>query len=115
MIAEGKQRLADALQRIDPRGGIAMRNAIGRAWTSLCKDIKTHPDDRSIRIIVVLADGKGGYHGDPLLQDSGRRRRLRQQGRRRRPDRYHRGRGGETRKADCAEIREIFQRFGDLL
>jgi Ca-activated chloride channel homolog len=138
MTAEGKERLRKALERIRPQGGTAMRNAIGRAWTSVCKEIKRDPQDRAIRIIVVLTDGKdnssalsveklveligyaapdgqGGYHGDAACRvpvfgiafgggaDAADLRRITESA------------GGETRQGDSAEIREIFQRFSDLL
>jgi Ca-activated chloride channel family protein len=138
MTADGKQRLREALSRIDPKGGTAMRNAIGRAWTSICKDIKRNQRDRAIRIIVVLTDGvdnasamstdklieltgyaapngQGGYHGDPACKipvfgiafgDQADAESLR---------RISEAAGGETREGDSAEIRDIFERFGDLL
>ncbi len=138
MTAEGKEQLRRALELIDPKGGTAMRNAIGRAWTSVCKETKRNPRDRAIRIIVVLTDGKdnasaisaaklieligyaaadghGGYHGDASCKipvfgiafgDSADAESL---------ARITEAAGGETRQGDSAEIREIFERFSDLL
>jgi Ca-activated chloride channel family protein len=115
-----------------------MRNAIGRAWTSMCRDLKRNPQERAIRVIVVLtdgadnasaisadelieligyaaADGQGGHHGDPACKipvfggafggaaDAVSLERITEAA------------GGETRRGDSAEIREIFRRFSDLL
>jgi Ca-activated chloride channel family protein len=138
MTAQGKEQLGLTLQRIAPKGGTAMRNAIGRAWTSMCRDLKRNPQERAIRVIVVLtdgadnasaisadelieligyaaADGQGGHHGDPACRipvfgvafggaaDAVSLERITEAA------------GGETRRGDSAEIREIFRRFSDLL
>jgi Ca-activated chloride channel family protein len=140
MTADGKARLAEALRAAAPSGGTAMRDAIDSAWSDLCADIKGSPSDRSIRVMVVLtdgvdnaskqrnetealirrigfskSDGQGGNLGDPACKipvfgiafgDKADDRSLKA---------ITEAAGGETRRGDSAEIREIFQRFGDLL
>ena len=138
MDAAGKERLAEALGRIRPKGGTAMRNAIAIAWNDLCKTMKSDPSDRSIRVMVVLTDGldnsskvsqqdlvkligfgapdgRGGYQGDPACKipvfgiafgekaDSSALEAISESA------------GGETRRGDSGEIREIFKRFSELL
>jgi len=138
MTADGKQQLRTALERIEPKGGTAMRNAIGRAWTSVCKDVKRNPQDRAIRIIVVLTDGKdnasaisteriieligyaaadgqGGYHGDPACKIPVFGVAFGGDADADSLSRITEAAGGETRKGDSAEIRHIFERFSDLL
>jgi Ca-activated chloride channel family protein len=138
MTSDGKQRLRGTLAAIDPKGGTAMRNAIGRAWTSVCKDMKRSPEDRSIRIVVVLtdgqdnasalsveriieltgfaaADGQGGYHGDPGCKIPMFGVAFGAEADAEALARITEAAGGETRQGDSAEIREIFKRFSDLL
>jgi Ca-activated chloride channel family protein len=57
MTDEGKEQLRAALAREVPKGGTAMRDAIARAWADACEAIKTNPQDRAIRVLVVLTDG----------------------------------------------------------
>ena len=138
MTADGKERLRAALNSARPKGGTAMRNAIGRAWTNVCQEIKRNPQDRAIRIIVVLTDGQdnasaisvdklveligyaapdgsGGHHGDPACRVPvfgvafGGGADAADLGR------ITESAGGETRQGDSAEIRDIFKRFSDLL
>ncbi len=134
----GKDRLAEALSKVRPAGGTAMRTAIATAWKDLCRTIKAEPSDRSIRILVVLtdgvdnasnisddklirqigfaqADGRGGYLGDDACKipvfgvafgseaDDASLQSITAAA------------GGETRRGDSAEIREIFKRFSELL
>jgi len=136
--AAGKRRLIDALGQVRARGGTAMRNAIATAWSDLCKSIKSNPSDRSIRLMVVLTDGvdnaskitqdelirligysrpdgRGGYLGDPACKipvfgiafgaeaDDTALKAVSESA------------GGETRRGDSGEIREIFKRFSELL
>ncbi len=138
MDATGKQRLAAALAGVRPAGGTAMRSAIATAWTDLCEAIKANPEDRSIRILVVLtdgvdnaskvsdkdlirrigfaqSDGRAGHLGDPACKvpvfgvafgteaDDASLKAISSAA------------GGETRRGDSAEIREIFKRFSELL
>lgn len=138
MDAAGKERLAATLAKVRPAGGTAMRSAIDTAWRDLCETIRKNPSDRSIRVMVVLtdgvdnaskvsdadlikrigftqSDGHGGYLGDPACKipvfgiafgneadDSALKA-------------IGNAAGGETRRGDSAEIREIFKRFSDLL
>jgi len=138
MDAAGKQKLADALSKVRPAGGTAMRSAIETAWSDLCQAIKEDPSDRSIRVMVVLtdgvdnaskisdkdligkigytqSDGRGGYLGDSACKipvfgiafggeadDSSLKA-------------IGAAAGGETRRGDSAEIRDIFKRFSELL
>jgi Ca-activated chloride channel family protein len=138
MTADGRQRLRGALAQIDPKGGTAMRNAIGRAWTAVCQDLKRNPQERAIRIIVVLtdgednasaisteevigligyaaSDGRGGYHGDPACKIPVFGIAFGNEADAQSLARITEAAGGETRKGDSAEIREIFKRFSDLL
>jgi len=138
MDAAGKARLTEALAKIRPAGGTAMRSAVATAWTDLCQAIKADPTDRSIRVLVVLTDGidnaskvsdadlirqigfaqgdgRGGYLGDPACKipvfgvafggqaDDAPLKAI------------SAAAGGETRRGDSAEIREIFKRFSELL
>lgn len=138
MDAAGKARLAEELGRVRPKGGTAMRSAIATAWQDLCQSMKANPEDHSIRVLVVLTDGldnaskvsqedlirrigygqsngRGGYFGDPACKvpvfgiafggqadDSALKA-------------ISAAAGGETRRGDSAEIREIFRRFSELL
>ncbi|AFL75423.1 substrate-binding domain-containing protein [Thiocystis violascens] len=138
MDAAGKERLAETLAKVRPAGGTAMRSAIETAWRDLCETIKKNPSDRAIRLMVVLTDGvdnaskisdadliqrigfalpdgHGGYLGDAACKipvfgiafggeadDSSLKA-------------IGNAAGGETRRGDSAEIREIFKRFSDLL
>jgi Ca-activated chloride channel family protein len=138
MTDEGKAQLRAALAREVPKGGTAMRDAIARAWADACEAIKTNPQDRAIRVLVVLtdgidnvsaisdaqliqqigyaqADGRGGYRGD-------RQCRIPVFGIAFGGDAdataltaITEAAGGETRRGDSAEIRAIFKRFSDLL
>jgi Ca-activated chloride channel family protein len=136
--AAGKERLAQTLGRIRPKGGTAMRNAIAMAWHDMCQAMKADPSDRSIRVMVVLTDGldnaskvsqqdlirligygapdgRGGYLGDPACKipvfgiafgekaDDSSLKAITESA------------GGETRRGDSGEIREIFKRFSELL
>jgi Ca-activated chloride channel family protein len=138
MDAAGKARLAETLAKIRPAGGTAMRAAIATAWEDLCQAVKADPSDRSIRVLVVLtdgvdnasklsdaeligqigfaqSDGRGGYLGDPACKipvfgvafgtqaDDASLKAI------------SAAAGGETRRGDSAEIREIFKRFSELL
>lgn len=134
----GKTRVADSLGKIHARGGTAMRNAIATAWSDLCKSQKENPADRAIRLMVVLTDGvdnaskitqeqlikligysqpdgRGGYLGDPECKipvfgiafgGKADDRALKA---------VTEAAGGETRRGDSGEIREIFKRFSELL
>lgn len=138
MDAAGKEQLAKALDKVRPAGGTAMRTAIATAWSDLCQAIKADPSDRSIRVILVLtdgidtassirddklirqigfarSDGRGGYLGDAACKipvfgvafggeaDDASLQAI------------SAAAGGETRRGDSAEIREIFKRFSELL
>ncbi|QGU33278.1 VWA domain-containing protein [Thermochromatium tepidum] len=138
MDATGKTRLAETLARVRPAGGTAMRTAIETAWKDLCASIKSDPADTSIRLIVVLTDGidnaskvsesdliarigfarkdgRGGYLGDPACKipvfgvafgneaDDASLKTVTEAS------------GGETRRGDSGDIREIFKRFSELL
>jgi Ca-activated chloride channel family protein len=138
MDPAGKDRLRQELGRVKLGGSTAMRDAIATTWTDLCKAVKADPTDRSIRVLVVLTDGldnaskvahqdligmvgyaqpdgRGGYLGDPACKipvfgvafggqadDAGLKA-------------ISAAAGGETRRGDSAEIREIFKRFSELL
>jgi len=138
MDEKGKQRLSQALATIRPQGGTAMRSAIYAAWQDICSEIKTNPQDRAIRLIVVLtdgvdnasriseqdlirsigyakADGHGGYYGDPACKIPVFGVAFGQQADDRMLSNITEAAGGETRRGDSAEIRAIFQRFSDLL
>jgi Ca-activated chloride channel family protein len=140
MTAEGKARLASALEAVRPNGGTAMRDAIGAAWEDLCKDVKNNPDDRSIRVMVVLTDGidnaskkandtellvrrigfnapdgKGGHLGDPACKIPLFGIAFGEKADDRSLKAISEAAGGETRRGDSAEIRKIFERFSDLL
>jgi Ca-activated chloride channel homolog len=115
-----------------------MRSPIATAWTDLCEAIKANPEDRSIRVLVVLtdgvdnaskvsdkdlirrigfaqSDGRSGHLGDPACKvpvfgvafggeaDDASLKAISSAA------------GGETRRGDSAEIREIFKRFSELL
>jgi len=134
----GKAQLAKALSAIRPSGGTAMRGAILTAWEDLCSTIKANPDDRAIYIMVVLTDGvdnaskvntealierigyeksngQGGHFGDAQCKipvfgvafgksaDDAALSAITSAA------------GGETRRGDSGDIREIFRRFSDLL
>jgi len=134
----GKSRLRETLSRIRPQGGTAMRSAIATAWNDVCQAMKADPSDHSIRVLVVLTDGldnaskvtqegliqqmgygqpngRGGYFGDPTCKipvfgiafggqaDDASLKSI------------SAAAGGETRRGDSAEIREIFKRFSELL
>jgi Ca-activated chloride channel homolog len=138
MDAAGKARLEEELGKVRPRGGTAMRDAISTTWTDLCQAIKADPADRSIRVLVVLTDGldnvskvtqdaliqaigyaqpngRGGYFGDPACKipvfgvafggeaDDASLKAI------------SAAAGGETRRGDSADIREIFKRLSELL
>nr|WP_242482649.1 VWA domain-containing protein [Thiocystis violacea] len=138
MDAAGKARLAEPLAKVRPAGGTAMRSAIETAWQDLCASIKADPADPSIRVMVVLTDGvdnaskvsdtdliarigftqqdgQGGYLGDPACKipvfgvafggeaDDASLKAI------------GAAAGGETRRGDSADIREIFKRFSELL
>ncbi len=138
MDAVGKARLAETLAKIRPAGGTAMRAAIATAWEDLCQAVKADQSDRSIRVLVVLtdgvdnasklsdaeligqigfaqSDGRGGYLGDSACKipvfgvafgtqaDDASLKAI------------SAAAGGETRRGDSAEIREIFKRFSELL
>ncbi|WP_295399386.1 extracellular solute-binding protein [uncultured Thiocystis sp.] len=138
MDAAGKERLAATLAKVRPAGGTAMRSAIETAWQDLCDTIKADPSDHSIRVMVVLTDGidnaskvsdvdlvkkigftqtdgSGGYFGDAACKipvfgvafggeaDDASLKAI------------GAAAGGETRRGDSAEIREIFKRFSELL
>lgn len=138
MDTAGKEKLAEALSKVRPAGGTAMRSAIETAWQDVCQAIKADPSDHSIRVLVVLTDGidnsstvsqadlvkkigytepdgKGGYLGDKTCKipvfgiafggkadDSALKA-------------VSSAAGGETRRGDSAEIRDIFKRFSELL
>ncbi len=138
MDAAGKARLEAELGKVRPRGGTAMRDAISTTWTDLCKAVKADPADRSIRVLVVLTDGldngskitqdaliqaigyarpdgRGGYFGDPACKipvfgvafggeaDDASLKAI------------SAAAGGETRRGDSVDIREIFKRLSELL
>ena len=138
MDVAGKTRLRETLSKVRPQGGTAMRSAIATAWTDVCQAMKADPSDRSIRVLVVLTDGldnaskltqqeliqrigygqpngSGGYFGDPACKipvfgiafggqaDDASLKAI------------STAAGGETRRGDSAEIREIFKRFSELL
>jgi Ca-activated chloride channel family protein len=140
MDAAGRERLAGALERIRPNGGTAMRDAIAAAWGDLCADRKASPEDRSIRILVVLTDGKdnassdanatdalvrrigfnqpdgrGGYLGDPSCKIPVFGIAFGEGADVGSLQAITEATGGETRRGDSAEIRKIFERFSDLL
>ncbi|MCG6863782.1 MAG: substrate-binding and VWA domain-containing protein [Chromatiaceae bacterium] len=140
MDAEGKARLAKALEQVQPNGGTAMRDAIASAWDDICTDIKANPSDRSIRILVVLtdgkdnaskkenetqqlirrigfnqSDGKGGSLGDPACKIPVFGIAFGDKADDRSLKAITEATGGETRRGDSAEIRKIFERFSDLL
>jgi Ca-activated chloride channel family protein len=138
MDAAGKARLEEELGKVRPRGGTAMRDAVSTTWTDLCQAMKADPADRSIRVLVVLTDGldntskvtqdaliqaigyarpngRGGYFGDPACKipvfgvafggeaDDAALKAI------------SAAAGGETRRGDSADIREIFRRLSELL
>jgi Ca-activated chloride channel family protein len=138
MTAEGKQKLRKALARERPNGGTAMRNAIASAWDDLCEAKKKDPQDRSIRLIVVLTDGKdngsnisverlvkqigyaepdrkGGYRGDPQCKIPVFGIAFGEGSDATGLTRITEAAGGETRQGNSAEIRAIFRRFSELL
>ena len=140
MTTEGKQQLAKTLQQVRPNGGTAMRDAIASAWDDICTDIKREPSDRSIRVILVLtdgkdnaskqdnqtdplirrigfgqADGRGGYYGDAQCKIPIFGIAFGENADDRSLKTITEATGGETRRGDSAEIRHIFQRFSDLL
>jgi len=138
MDADGKEQLSQTLAQIRPKGGTAMRSAIYAAWQDICSDIKTNPQDRAIRLIVVLtdggdnasriseqdlisrigysrADGRGGYHGDSACKIPVFGVAFGKQADDRVLSSITDAAGGETRRGDSAEIRAIFERFSDLL
>lgn len=140
MTADGKSRLANALAQVHPNGGTAMRDAIAAAWDDVCTDMKANPSDRSIRILVVLtdgkdnaskqenetqlliqrigfnqSDGKGGSLGDPACKIPVFGIAFGDKADDRSLQAITEATGGETRRGDSAEIRRIFERFSDLL
>lgn len=138
MDAAGKARLAETLAKVRPAGGTAMRSAIATAWTDLCQAIKADPADRSIRVLVVLtdgidnaskvseadlirqigfaqSDGSGGYLGDPACKIPVFGVAFGGEADDRPLKAISAAAGGETRRGDSAEIREIFKRFSELL
>jgi Ca-activated chloride channel family protein len=138
MTADGKAKLRQALAQIRPKGGTAMRQAIAEAWDDICTDIKAHPQQRPIRIIVVLtdgidnaskvndrqlverlgyaqADGRGGYYGDPECKIPVFGIAFGEKADDRSLQAISEAAGGETRRGDSGEIRAIFKRFSDLL
>jgi len=140
MTADGKARLAKALEQVRPNGGTAMRDAIADAWDDVCRDIKARPSDRSIRVLVVLTDGidnaskeenetqrlirrigfnqpdgKGGTLGDPACKIPVFGIAFGSEADDRSLKAITEATGGETRRGDSAEIRKIFERFSDLL
>jgi Ca-activated chloride channel family protein len=140
MDAEGRERLGRALEQVAPNGGTAMRDAIAAAWDDLCSDLKRHPDDRSIRVLVVLTDGidnaskaandtealvrrigfaqddgRGGRFGDPACKIPVFGIAFGEKADDASLRTVSEAAGGETRRGDSAEIRAIFERFSDLL
>jgi Ca-activated chloride channel family protein len=138
MDAAGKARLAETLAKVRPAGGTAMRSAIATAWTDLCKAIKADPTDRSIRVLVVLtdgidnaskisqddlirqigfaqSDGRGGSLGDPACKIPVFGVAFGGEADDRPLKAISAAAGGETRRGDSAETREIFKRFSELL
>jgi Ca-activated chloride channel family protein len=138
MTVEGKERFQETLSKVRPKGGTAMRSAIFEAWQDICADIKANSSDRTIRIIVVLTDGKdnaskiddrelvrrigysapdgrGGHYGDASCKVPVFGIAFGDKADDRSLKAVTEAAGGETRRGDSAEIRAIFQRFSDLL
>lgn len=138
MDAAGKGRLAETLSKVRPAGGTAMRSAIETAWQDLCASMKADPTDRSIRVMVVLtdgidnaskisepdlitkigfarADGHGGYQGDPACKIPVFGVAFGQEADDTSLQAIGAAAGGETRRGDSADIRDIFKRFSELL
>lgn len=138
MDAAGKARLAETLARVRPAGGTAMRTAIETAWQDLCTSIKADPADTSIRVMVVLTDGvdnaskvsdadliarigftredgRGGYLGDPACKIPVFGVAFGQEADDASLKAIGAAAGGETRRGDSGDIREIFKRFSELL
>jgi Ca-activated chloride channel family protein len=140
MTAQGKEQLQQALQRVSPKGGTAMRDAIDSAWNDVCSEIKADASNPSIRLIVVLTDGndnasrddnstdklikrigfglpdgRGGYYGDPACKIPIFGIAFGGKADDRSLRAIAEATGGEARHGDSAEIRHIFERFSDLL
>jgi Ca-activated chloride channel family protein len=138
MTADGKAKLRQALEQVRPKGGTAMRQAIAEAWDDICSDIKAHPEQRPIRVIVVLtdgidnaskvndqqlvkqigyahADGQGGHFGDAECKIPVFGIAFGDKADDRSLKAISEAAGGETRRGDSGEIRAIFKRFSDLL
>ena len=138
MTADGKAKLRQTLEQIRPKGGTAMRQAIAEAWDDICTDIKAHPEQHPIRVILVLtdgidnaskvsdqqlikqlgfaqADGRGGYLGDAECKIPVFGIAFGDKADDRSLKAITEAAGGETRRGDSGEIRAIFKRFSDLL
>jgi Ca-activated chloride channel family protein len=138
MDAAGKARLREALAQVRPQGGTAMRGAIATAWNDVCQGMKAGPSDHSIRVLVVLtdgldnaskvtqdelirqigysqSDGAGGHFGDPACKIPVFGIAFGSQADDTSLKAVSASAGGETRRGDSAEIREIFKRFSELL
>jgi Ca-activated chloride channel family protein len=138
MTADGKAKLRQTLEQIRPKGGTAMRQAIAEAWGDICRNIKANPEQKPIRVIVVLtdgidnaskvsdaqlinqvgfarSDGRGGYLGDSACKIPVFGIAFGDKADDRSLKAISEAAGGETRRGDSGEIRAIFQRFSDLL
>lgn len=140
MTPDAKAKLAQVLERARPLGGTAMRDAIAAAWEDACREIKSDPADRSIRVLVVLTDGvdnqshrendterlierigfnatdrRGKRLGDPACKIPVFGIAFGEEADDRSLKAITEATGGETRRGDSAEIRAIFKRFSDLL
>ena len=115
-----------------------MRGAIATAWNDVCQGMKAGPSDHSIRVLVVLTDGldnaskvtqdelirqigygqsngAGGHFGDPACKIPVFGIAFGSQADDTSLKAVSASAGGETRRGDSAEIREIFKRFSELL
>ncbi|MCF7996346.1 MAG: VWA domain-containing protein [Chromatiaceae bacterium] len=138
MTADGKARLRKTLEQVRPKGGTAMRQAIADAWNDICREMKASPEQRPIRVIVVLtdgidnaskvtdqqlikqlgfaqSDGRGGYLGDAQCKIPVFGVAFGDKADDRSLKAISEAAGGETRRGDSGEIRAIFKRFSDLL
>lgn len=138
MTADGKAKLRQTLEQVRPKGGTAMRQAIADAWDDICREMKANPEQRPIRVIVVLtdgidnaskvsdqqlidqigfaqSDGRGGYLGDAQCKIPVFGVAFGDKADDRSLKAISEAAGGETRRGDSGEIRAIFKRFSDLL